>query len=173
MEAGVCSNTTEECDDKLLCHDSSTHHTTPLQHHYCSCTKNGVYEDIGRTDEETRSVVTSVQNRPAAALIPCTCYDGQPGVFCGGECKDSRSWCRSGAWAQTCNVGGSLYQSDDFLLCQDNLFWRDQDSNSYHPISSTSSKSNGTVEVYGSRCQGSVKASVFPWYYYHKKASPV
>ena len=128
-------------------------------HHYCSYKKhhnNGTYEDIARTDEVTRSVVTSVHYRPSAALI--TCHNGFPGLLCGRQCKVSWDWCRSDEKQETCDVGGSLLQSDDALLCTDNVFWKNEDCNWYDH------NWNGVL-YYGFRCQGSVQACVRPWYY--------
>ena len=180
---GLCSNTTGDCDDNLFCHqgtsdeclkqDASTRHTTPVKHNYCSFEKsynNGSYEDIGRTDEKIRSIVTPVVNTVTEMLIPCNTSEGDiygsgnNGLLCDQECKVNWHWCYSeeadtyGHSTDTpCKVGDTLIQSDDRDLCQDNLFWRDIDCN----------LDNEFLELgqYGSRCQGPIQHCVYAWYY--------
>ena len=171
MEGGICSSTTEDCGYNLSCNEhygfGSTRHSTPLQHHYCSFKKHQntyVYEDIGRTDEKIINVGDpTTLNRLAGKLAKCT-YDlqqgGFSGVFCGEVCKKSWEWCSSSKDdLDTCNIGGSILQTNDVLLCQDNLFWRDVGNagcDRYYP--------NGQQYLSGSRCRGSVQECVYPWY---------
>ena len=42
---------------------------------------NGVYEDVGRTDENITGVVTAVENKATAALIKCTSLDTSLGIL--------------------------------------------------------------------------------------------
>ena len=132
---GMCSNTTQECDENLFCHPqySSRYNitTSGVTHYYCSLTKRrstGVYDDIGRTDETTKTV-TATQNKASESLIQCEVnYGSWPGLYCDHQCKVMKDWCTGGRLSfyksAACNVDGNLIQRNDRDLCNDNLFWR-------------------------------------------------
>ena len=166
---GMCSNTTQECDENLFCHPQySTRYnitTSGVTHYYCSLTKRrstGVYDDIGRTDETTKTV-TATQNKASESLIQCEVnYGSWPGLYCDHQCKVMKDWCTgerlSFYKSAACNVDGNLIQRNDQDLCNDNLFWRGKGCFVKEYITSGFSFSDGY------RCYGSNQQCFYPWY---------
>ena len=186
VKVGVCDNSTKECDESLVCHsqtvfsssvsswshglsETSTRQSIKTElgghHHYCSYKKNfnnDAYEDIGRTDENITNTV-NIETFYGERLLNCS-SNGEHGIYCSQECKQNYKWCRSDGTGyysnlQTCHNGDDIFRSNDQILCQDNLFWRDMGCNQYYSVGMF------VLINYGFRCSGSIQHCAYFWYY--------
>ena len=169
VEAGICSKTTGDCDDRLVCRDSydggaTRHHLTSpgvQGHHYCSYytwMNTGEYENIDRSDENITTTRTSTHTRLAALLQNCTTDYGTPGYYCGNVCMPIYEWCSNWFESLCVEVVGKKnetlsFQSNDPELCSDNLFWQTQGCNW-----------SWSTGAYGIRCNGTIQRCILPWY---------
>ena len=113
VDVGVCSHTTEECDDNLFCHHTGLLEegggwrgdgsrgaikrilTSPRvqSHYFCSykdTLNTGEYENIDRSDESIGDTSRHTITRLSALLRNCTFYGysgPSPGFYCGEECR--------------------------------------------------------------------------------------
>ena len=106
--------------------------------------------------------MTTVQKKISSSLINCRDREFNTGLFCdytgpsGWKCMWNTKWCRDDDSLQSCKVDGTILHSNDSDLCQDNLFWRNQDCNVDYERG---------LQSYGVRCKGTKQHCMGAWYH--------
>ena len=173
----LCSDgsDTEECSKGLKCHwqpQGTGGHSVeklPSGHHFChyyADDNNGIYDTIGRFDEEV-SVSEQQSNVDYNSLVPCRDQYNTTGLQCGHECWPHYFWCRvDGSFiCSTNNMQDNTttsFSNSDPMLCGNFTFWSKPENNCTHFF-----EDGVTISGHGERCTGTRQHCYWPWYTRH------
>ena len=153
------------CSPSLHCvyYDGTGHSRpslrSPYQHTECQYAikeNNGVFDNIGRGDEKS---LTLVQSSPViySELQHCNNTEfGQPGLTCGDFCELDFYWCREDV-TRDCHTNRTQFTINNAGLCGNTTFWSGLSCSIYY-------SGTAVVLTYGKRCSGARQHCHYPWY---------
>ena len=166
----VCPDKSDlkECTKHLDCMQKTTNYEmveshvtalrTPHDHHECQYTvheNDGVYDNIGRTDEVSLTQEVQFSTINYTELEECTDRHGQAGLMCGRECNAVNYWCRADRMS-SCSTDSAHYTTNVAPLCRNTTFWRD--------VSCDVHWWDGEILAFGKRCTANAQHCYYPWY---------